>query len=98
MIIFTSICANYLHKARCLAESVKTHMPDAQFFVCLTEREMPNCANFDAFDQVILSKDMWEGNFDQFIYKHAIVEASTAVKGQFFRYLQKSYPNENKFI
>ena len=53
MIIFTSICANYLHKARCLAESVKTHMPDAQFFVCLTEREMPNCANFDAFDQVI---------------------------------------------
>ena len=37
MIIFTSICANYLHKARCLAESVKTHMPDAQFFVCLTE-------------------------------------------------------------
>lgn len=60
MIIFTSICANYLHKARCLAESVKTHMPDAQFFVCLTEREMPNCANFDAFDQVILSKDMWK--------------------------------------
>ena len=98
MIIFTSICANYLHKARCLAESVKKHMPDADFFVCLTEKEFPECAKFDAFDKVVLSKDMWEGNFNRFIYKHAIVEASTAVKGQFFRYLQKTYPNETEFI
>lgn len=98
MIVFTSICANYLHKARCLAESVKKHMPDAKFFVCLTEKELPESARFEAFDSVILSKDMWDGNFNRFIYKHAIVEASTAVKGQFFRYLQKTYPNETEFI
>lgn len=98
MIVFTSICTNYAHKARTLAESVKRNIPDAQFIVCLTEREIPDVMNFSCFDKVVLSKDMWEGNFNRYIYKHAIVEASTAVKGQFFRYLMDNYPNEDKFI
>lgn len=98
MIVFTSICTNYAHKARTLAESVKKNIPDAKFFVCLTEREKDEKMDFPCFDEVILSKDMWEGNFNQFIYKHSIVEASTAVKGQFFRYLFKSYPEENMFV
>lgn len=98
MIVFTSICTNYAHKARTLAESVKKNIPDATFMVCLTEREVPDSMNFQYFDNVVLSKDMWEGNFDRFIYKHSIVEASTAVKGQFFRYLLKTYPNENQFV
>lgn len=98
MIVFTSICTNYAHKARTLAESVKKNIPDAKFFVCLTEREKGEEMNFPYFDEVILSKDMWNGNFNQFIYKHSIVEASTSVKGQFFRYLLESYPQEDKFI
>lgn len=98
MIIFTSICTNYAHKARTLAQSVKENIPDAQFYVCLTEREVPDVMDSPYFDKVILSKDMWNGNFDQFIYKHAIVEASTAVKGQFFRYLLQTHPDENEFI
>ncbi|TCL59362.1 hypothetical protein EDD76_10499 [Kineothrix alysoides] len=98
MIVFTSICTNYAHKARTLAESVKKNIPDAKFFVCLTEREKGEEMDFPYFDEVILSKDMWEGNFNQFIYKHSIVEASTAVKGQFFRYLLKTYPGEDKFV
>lgn len=98
MIVFTSICTNYAHKARTLAESVKKNIPDAQFFVCLTEREIPNSMQFEFFDKVVLSKDMWEGNFNRYIYKHAIVEASTAVKGQFFRYLLANYPEEDKFV
>ncbi len=98
MIIFTSICANYLHKARTLAESVKEHMPESKFFVCMTEREKTPAMDFSAFDEVVLSKDMWEGNFDRFIYKHAIVEASTAVKAHFFQYLMKTYPGETEFV
>lgn len=98
MIIFTSICANYLHKARTLAESVKTHIPDATFIVCLVEREMKDQFKSPYFDEVVLAKDAWEGNFNQFIYKHSIVEASTSVKGQFFRYLYTKYPEENQFI
>ena len=98
MIIFTSICANYLHKARTLADSVKKHMPDATFIVCLVEREIREEFKYASFDRIVLAKDAWEGNFNRFIYKHTIVEASTAVKGQFFRYLFSSYPDENEFV
>ena len=98
MIVFTSICTNYAHKARSLAESVKQNIPDAVFLVCLTEREKPAGMDYKYFDDVVLSKDMWEGNFDRFIFKHAIVEASTAVKGQFFRYLLKRFPDEEQFV
>lgn len=99
MIIFTSICANYAHKARTLAQSVKRHMPDARFVVCLTEREIPAAMrNDDCFDEIVLSKDMWEGNFDRFMFKHAIVEASTAVKGHFFLYLFKHFPKEDSYV
>lgn len=98
MIIFTSICANYTHKARVLAESVKRHMPDAVFLVCLTEREVPKKACSEYFDDVVLSKDMWQGNFNQYIFKHAVVEASTAVKGQFFLYLMERYQEEEQFV
>ncbi len=99
MIIFTSICANYAHKARTLAQSVKQHMPDTRFIVCLTEREVPHAMQQDAcFDEIILSRDMWKGNFDRFIFKHAIVEASTAVKGHFFLYLFDRFPEEDAYI
>lgn len=98
MIIFTSICANYAHKARLLGESVKRNVKDAKFFVCLTEREIPKQIKYDCFDEIILSKDMWPGNFNQFIFKHAIVEASTAVKAHFFQYLLKNHPEEEMFV
>lgn len=98
MIVFTSICTNYGHKARTLAESVKKNIEDATFVVCLTEKEKPQSMDYEYFDDIVLAKDMWEGNFNRFIFKHSIVEASTAVKGQFFRYLFKSYPNEEQFV
>lgn len=98
MVIFTSICANYLHKARTLAKSVKKHIPDATFIVCMTERERIPAMESPYFDKVVLSKDMWNGNFNRYIFKHAIVEASTAVKGQFFRYLYTAYPDEEQFV
>ena len=76
MVVFTSICANYLHKARVLARSVKKYIPDAVFIVRMTERGLTDSMRDDAFDSVVLSKDMWEGDFDAYIFKHAIVELS----------------------
>ena len=99
MIVFTSVCSNYGHKARVLAHSVHEHIPDAQVFLCLTEREVPESLAADScFDRILLSKDIWEGNFDRFIFKHSIVEASTAVKGAFFHWLQRQYPREEAFV
>ncbi len=98
MVIFTSVCANYVHKARTLAQSVKQHIPDAKMILCLVEREIDPRIPADYFDDIVLAKDAWEGNFDRFIFKHAIVEASTAVKGQFFRYLMDRFVDEDKFV
>lgn len=97
MIIFTSICSNYTHKARVLAESVKKNIPGARFIVCLTERAVPDIVKCEYFDEIILAKDIWKDNFDHFIFKHGIVEASTAVKGRFLQYLMEAYDND-KFI
>jgi hypothetical protein len=98
MIIFTSICANYLHKARTLAKSVKENIPNSKFIVCLVEKEHSPVEEYEFFDEVVLAKDAWEGNFDRFIFKHSIVEASTSVKGRFFQYLFKQFEDESEFV
>ena len=99
MIISTSICANYLPKAAVLAKSIKEHIKDATVVISLVEKEIPDYAlqNKD-FDFVVLAKDLGYGNFDRFIFKHSIVEASTAVKGQLFTYLYERFPEENEFV
>ncbi|MBA9086023.1 hypothetical protein FHR92_002495 [Fontibacillus solani] len=99
MIITTSICANYLPKAMVLARSVKRTNPDAHFIVCLLEREIhPAALTCDAFDEVVLAKDLGFEQFDKFIFKHSIVEAATAVKGQLFVYMLNRYVEENQFV
>lgn len=99
MIFFTSICANYLPKAMTLAESVKRHCKDAHFVLCLVEREAPNVASsFPHFDEVVLAKDAGWEHFDRFMFRHAIVEASTAVKAQFMLDLLRRHPDETKFV
>lgn len=99
MLICTSICANYLPKAMALAESLKAVNPEHVFLVCLTEREAPLVAmDFGAFDEVVLAKDLGFPNFESFIFKHSIVEASTAVKGQLFRYLFQAFPEQDGFV
>jgi hypothetical protein len=50
------------------------------------------------FDAVVLAKNLrWE-HFEPFIFRHTIVEASTAVKGELLRFLFKNYPEEDKFV
>jgi len=99
MIYFTSICANYLPKAMALAESVKRHCKDARFVLCLVEREVhPAAASFPHFDEVVLAKDAGWENFDSFMFRHSIVEASTAVKPRFMQHLIEQHPEEDKFV
>lgn len=99
MIFTTSICANYLPKARVLAKSVKAAHPDSRFIVCLLEREVPTDAQGDApIDDIVLARNLGFAAFEPFIFKHAIVEASTAVKGQLFIHLMERYADERKFV
>lgn len=99
MIYYTSICSNYLPKAMALAESVKRHNNDAKFILCLVEREVPQIArDFPHFDEVVLAKDAGWENFDAFMFRHSIVEASTAVKPRFMQYLMERFTESNKFV
>lgn len=99
MIFFTSICSNYLPKAMVLAESVKRNCVDATFVLCLVEREIPDAARaFPHFDEIILAKDAGWDDFEKFMFRHSIVEASTAVKPQFMRNLLVRYTDSDKFV
>lgn len=99
MIFYTSICSNYLPKAMALAESVKRHCKNAHFVLCLVEREVPEVARaFPHFDEIVLAKDAGWDNFDSFMFRHSIVEASTAVKPRFMIHLLERYPQNNKFV
>lgn len=99
MIYFTSICSNYLPKAMALAESVKANCADSVFVLCLVERNVPDVAkDFPHFDRIILAKDAGWDDFEPFMFRHSIVEASTAVKPQFMRNLLEIFPESDKFV
>lgn len=98
MIVFTSICANYIPKAKVLANSLKLHNPNFKFAVCLVERSIHPSAYGENIDLVIPVKKLKIPNFERFIYKYSVVEASTAVKGYFFQELLKRFPYENQFV
>jgi len=99
MIITTSICANYLPKAMVLAKTVKKHNPKIKVVICLLEDKVPRVASdFLPFDEIVLAKDLGFENFNKYIFKHSIVEASTSVKGQLFVYMLDKYKDEDKFV
>lgn len=101
MLVYTSICMNYLPKALILAKSLKEFSSDVTFCIVLVEKEIPDVwpevAN-DFVDEVILAKDLGFKDFDKFIFKHSIVEASTSIKGQALVYLLENKDDKVVYI
>lgn len=85
MHFYTSICQNYLPKARILAQSVKLHCPNSYFSLVVSDA-LPE--NFDLsrepFDEVVYIDELEvpTKNLQFWIYTHTVVEICTAVKGQ----------------
>lgn len=98
MIVFTSICANYIPKAKVLANSLKLHNPDVKFVVCLVERTIHQSTYGENIDFVIPVTKLKIPNFESFIFKYNQAEAATAVKGYFFQELLKKFFKEDKFV
>lgn len=98
MIVSTSICANYIPKAKVLATSLKHHNPDVFFVLCLIERTIHLAACDPIFDAVITARELGIKNFESFMFKYFLVEASTAVKGYLFKELLRRYPREDEFV
>jgi len=99
MIIGTVATNSRLAGAKVLAQSVKSHHPDVKVIVSLVERHMdPDIPEFPCFDEVILAKDTWNGNFDQTIFKYEAWEACCFAKAPLLDYLFKKYPQENHIL
>ena len=81
--VFTSIAANYLPKARVLAQSIKQVAPDTHFVLMLVD-EAP--ADFDLegeiFDSVMTLHELGLENPTAWAFMHTVVELCTAVKGR----------------
>lgn len=98
-IVCTAIASNYLPKAKVLARSIKRTNPNIDVIICLVEKEMnPEAKLCKYFDHIVLAKDLGFENFEKFIFKYKLVEASTAVKGQLFKYLMNKYKNVDQFV
>jgi hypothetical protein len=99
MIVTTSICANYIPKARVLAQSVKKHHPEAKFVLCLVEKDVdPRIREDKLFDQILTPSALSIPEYKSFLFRYTIVEASTAVKGHLMLKLMELYPEEKQFL
>src|SRR4051812_29047153 len=99
MIFTTSICANYIPKARVLAQSIRKHHPEARFVLCLVEKKIdPRLEKDPNFDLILTPADLAIPAYKTFLFKYSLVEASTAVKGHLMLRLMDLFPAENKFV
>lgn len=82
-----------------MAESVKKHNPHITTVACVVERELTeeHAQYLLHYDHIVLASELGIENFESFMFKYDIVEASTAVKGQLFRYLMKHF-DDTKFV
>ena len=86
---FTSFTYSYLGRAMILASTLKSAHPDWILWAVITD-EPPNAAYAtppEHFDRIVYAKNLGFEHFERWMFKHDIVEASTAVKGQMLRYL-----------
>ena len=79
--VYTSCSVNYLPKARALAESLARHQPDSRLTLCLNDVRPSwlDPAN-EPFARIWQPQDL--GYDRAWIFKHNVMELSTAVKGR----------------
>ena len=95
---YTSITANYLPKARVLAESVKRVDPGVQFHLILSDN-LPIGFNLasEPFDSVIFAEQLVVDDFPRWAFGHSVVELCTAVKGVALEYIFSQYDAQQIF-
>jgi hypothetical protein len=98
VIVFTSISENYIPKAKILAKSFKQNNPGWTFVLCLVERSIDPAVKDPIFDHIITAGELEIPEFESFMFKHAVVEACTAVKGYAFKKLLSQFPREQIFL
>lgn len=95
MIFFTLCSNNYLAQAKILGDSLKKFNPDYHFIIGLTDELHPDI-DYSFFKNltVLPVAEIGINDFDSLWKKYNIIEFNTCVKASFFKYLFKTYPNE----
>lgn len=97
---YTSFSFSYLNRARVLASSLRRQHPDWVIWAVLTDRA-PVGFEFsiqdEDFDRLVTVEDLYGENTEPWLFKHDIVEACTAVKGQALKHIMDQ-PGVEKII
>lgn len=90
---FTSATYSYLGRARVLAKTVREHHPDWVFCLCLCDvppQAFDPAMDREMFDEVVSVTELGIPDLPAWMFRHNIVELSTAVKGKMLcRLLEK---------
>jgi hypothetical protein len=87
---FTSFTFSYLSRATILAQTLKDAHQDWEIYALMVDEPPPGldvAAAMHLFDYVVYAKDLSIPRWAAWLFKHDIVEASTAVKGRMARHL-----------
>ncbi len=83
---FSSFTFSYLNRARVLFQTLRRHHPDWRL-VALMADEPPDGFELDVerepFDQVVWARDLGIADYPGWLFRHDVVEVSTAIKGPF---------------
>lgn len=86
VLCFSSFTFAYLNRARVLYSTVRRFHPDWELVALMTDQPPPglvfDLAN-EPFDRVVYAEELGIPDFQAWLFKHDVVEISTAVKGPF---------------
>ncbi|MDS4028459.1 MAG: glycosyl transferase [Candidatus Contendobacter sp.] len=96
--LFTSITANYLPKARVLAQSAKRQAADIRFHLLLCDDYPPEAdPNTEPFDSIINVTELPIPDQEAWLFGHTVVEMCTAVKALGFLEIARRFAAEKIF-
>lgn len=99
MVLVTVCCANFTAKAIHLAQSIRQAGIAATIVVCFLERPGVDSGPLpDVFDNCLYAADLPYNDFDQFVFRHTLVEAATAIKARLLIRLAEVYQEEEHFV
>lgn len=91
--LYTSFTYAYLQRARVLAESVRRTHPDWTLWAVMVDRPpegFDDTAWQGEFDHVLDASTLYDATWKNWIFRHDIVEACTAVKGDALLHILRS--------
>jgi hypothetical protein len=98
MIICTIAAHNYLAKAVFMAETAKANHPEALLVLCQPERRLHQDVGRAGFDLCLLPSDIGYAQQDTFVFRHSVLEFSTAIKARLLAYLFDHFPSEDRVL